>query len=63
MKSLLFLTSYFDDYVGMLASFSEYNFVEYHTHVEKDQSFGAPKEDFSKSNKQNYAVKMELGKP
>lgn len=43
--------------------FSEYNFVEYHTHVEKDQSFGAPKEDFSKSNKQNYAVKMELGKP
>lgn len=39
---------------------SEYNFVASHTHVEKDQSFGAPMEGCSKSNKQNYAVKMEL---
>ena len=60
MKSLLFLASYFEIMLECWHLFSEYNFVESHTHVEQDQSFGEPAEGCSKSNKQNYAVKMEL---
>lgn len=40
--------------------FLEDNLVEPHRHVEQDQSFGEPTIGFSKSNKQNYAVKMEI---
>lgn len=34
--------------------------MELHRHVEQDQRFGKPMTGFSKSNKQNYAVKMEI---
>lgn len=40
--------------------FLEYNLVEPPRHVGQDQSFGEPMKGFSKSNKQNYAVKMEI---
>lgn len=40
--------------------FPEYNLVEPHRHVEQDQRFGEPRTGFSKSNKQNYAIKMEI---
>lgn len=40
--------------------FPEYNLVEPHRHLEPDQSSGEPTKGFSKSNKQNYTVKMEI---
>lgn len=40
--------------------FLDYNLVKPHRHVEQDQSSGEPTIGFSKSNKQNYAVKMEI---
>lgn len=40
--------------------FPEYNLVEPHRHAEQDQRFGEPTTGFSKSNKQNYAVKIEI---
>lgn len=60
MKSLLFLQVILMIVLEYWHLFSECNLAEPQRHDEQDQSFGEPTRGFSKSNKQNYAVKMEI---